>query len=95
MNCCLRFLGLISKDDDLTKDLIDNEIISQPMEREVSNGEIVSPIIEEEDNASSISESTYDEYENDLFEDVEGDEDNEGETSNISQAETLVRYILN
>ncbi len=94
MNCCLKFLGVISKDDDLTKDLINNEINSQAMEREVIDNDIT-PIVEEEDNASSISESTYDEYENDLFEDAEGDEDNEGEASNISQAETLVRYILN
>ena len=92
MNCCWKLIFGSSKKDELKEDLITNEVVSEPvLEEEVmQRGEIV----EEDDDA--ISEvSTEIDYENDMFEDVDGDEEDGLHESQMRKSEVVESEISN
>ena len=105
MNCCYKWLFGEKKEtsDDLKKDLLNNEVVSEKIERTSEDSNSIGTQTDSEKDDAISEVSTEIDYESDMFEEVEGDEDDElyesqmrksevveSEISNISDATTIV-----
>ena len=108
MNCCYKWLFGEKKEtaNDLKKDLLNNEVVSEKIERTGEDSNSIGTQTDSEQDDAISEVSTEIDYESDIFEEVEGNEEDElqesqmrnsevveSELSNNSNATTIVRFI--